>query len=223
MKASRSLEDIKNSWQDLSNDRLKKDVSAGDMQRIVRQKSRGELNKIKRKLLFETILSILLLPVYLVYIHKVNMALAYLTDIFLVVAVAALSIPSIRLLRIGKFRNQETLVFLRKFVFHFNKTIKGSVIILSVIFPLFFLSAAVLGYSQSYQTRTASEHFEIINLGNLDQSTITIGITILGLLVLSSVVLLFIKLYYTVVYGKHVNNLKSFLNELEASDNENAG
>ena len=72
MKASNRLEEIKSSWQGLSKDNLKKDVSAGDVRKMIRKKSKGELTKIKRKLLIETILSAGLLPFMLVYIHKMD-------------------------------------------------------------------------------------------------------------------------------------------------------
>lgn len=222
MKASNSLEDIKSSWQELSNDKLKKDVSVGDLQHLIRKKSKGELSKIKRKLLIETIISALLLPVYLVYIHRVNHDLAYLTDAFLTVTIVALSVPSIRLLKIGKLRNQETIVFLRKFVYHFNKTIKSSVTVLVVLFPVFFISSAVMGFIKGYHAseNTTAAH-KILQFGNIDNSTVVIGLGILGLILLCSGVLFLIKIYYMLMYGKHVKNLKHFLAELEENENEN--
>jgi hypothetical protein len=122
MKASDRLEQIKNSWQELSIDRLKKDVSAGEVRKMIRKKSKGELTKIKRKLLIETILSAVLLPVMLVYIHRMDSVFAYITDVFLIIYFGALAFPTMRILRIGRLKNQETIIFLRKFVYHFQKS-----------------------------------------------------------------------------------------------------
>lgn len=220
MKASNQLEDIKNSWQELSKDRLKKDVSAKDVRKMIRQKSRGELTKIKRKLLIETILSAILLPFMLIYIHRMDSVFAYMTDAFLIIYFGALAFPTMRILRIGRLKNQETLIFLRKFVFHFRKAIKTGAIILVVVFPIYFIASFVMGFVKGYESAGNGTPFDFNTISNLDGSTIIIGAAIIVLLLLVIGFLFLIKLYYMLMYGKHVRNFKSFLLELEKHEAE---
>jgi len=220
MKASNRLEDIKTSWQELSKDKLKKDVSAGDVRKMIRKKSKGELTKIKRKLLIESVLSVILLPFMLIYIHRMDSVFAYMTDAFLIIYFAALIFPTMRIMRIGKLKNQETIVFLRKFVFHFRKAVRTGAIILIVLFPIYFLASFVMGFIKGYESAGSGATFDFSTLSNLDGSTIIIGIAIIALLILITGFLFLIKLYYMLMYGKHVRNLKSFLADLERHEAE---
>lgn len=220
MKASKRLEEIKNSWQELSKDRLKKDITAGEVRKMIRQKSKGELTKIKRKLLIETVLSAVLLPFMLVYIHRLDSVFAYMTDAFLVIYFGALAFPTMRILRIGRLKNQETIIFLRKFVYHFRKAIKTGAIILVVLFPVYFIASFVMGFVKGYESAGNSAPFDLNAITGLDGSTILIGAAIIVLVLLVIGFLFLIKLYYMLMYGKHVKNLKSFLAELEKHEAE---
>ncbi len=216
MKASKRLEEIKSSWQELSKDKLKKDVSVGKVKKMIRKKSRGELTKIKRKLLVETILSAVLLPFMLVYVHRMDITFAYFTDAFLIIYFGALAFPTMRILRIGRLKNQETIVFLRKFVYHFRKAVRTGAIILVVLFPIYFIASFVMGFLKG---RNAP--FDLSSITSLDSSTLLIGAAVIVLLLLIIGFLFLIKLYYMLMYGKHVRNLKNFLTELERHEAEN--
>ncbi len=219
MKASDRLEQIKNSWQELSIDRLKKDVSAGEVRKMIRKKSKGELTKIKRKLLIETILSAVLLPVILVYIHRMDSFFAYITDAFLIIYSGALAFPTMRILRIGRLKNQETIIFLRKFVYHFRKAIRTGAIILVVLFPIYFIAAFIIGFSKGYEY-AGNSHFNFNTITSLDGSAILIGAAIVVLVLMVIGFLFLIKLYYMLMYGKHIRNLKNFLADLERHEAE---
>jgi len=220
MKASNRLEDIKSSWQGLSKDNLKKDVSAGDVRKLIRKKSKGELTKIKRKLLIETILSAVLLPFMLVYIHRMDSVFAYMTDAFLIFYFGALAFPTMRILRIGRLKNQETIVFLRKFVFHFRKAVRTGAIILIILFPICFIASVIMGFVKGFESGGNGTPFDFSTISNLDGSTLIIGAAVVVLVLMVIGFLFLIKLYYMLMYGKHVRNLKSFLAELEKHEAE---
>ena len=187
---------------------------------MIRKKSKSELTKIKRKLLVETILSTVLLPFMLVYVHRLDSTFAYMTDAFLVIYFGALAFPTMRILRIGQLKNQETIVFLRKFVYYFRKAIKTGAVILVVLFPVYFIASFVMGFLKGYQSGGNGIPFDISAITSIDSSTIIVGAAIVVLLLLIIGFLFLIKLYYVLMYGRHVRNLKSFLTELEKHEAE---
>ena len=109
---------------------------------------------------------------------------------------------------------------MRKFVFHFKKAVRTGAIILVVLFPIYFVASFAMGFMKGYESGGNGSPFDFSTLSNLDGSTIIIGVAIVALLLMVVGFLFLLKLYYMLMYGKHVRNLKSFLGELERHEAE---
>ena len=215
MKQLDSLDQLKESWKLLSADTLKKELSVHEIEKIIRQKSKSELDKIKRKLFIETIISFSFLPFIIIYMHKIITSSIWILDIYLVIIFLAFGIPALRLFKTGKFKNQETKVFLAKFIFRFEQSIKTTLILSAILIPLGGIIGGVMGFLAGLRgdPKPVSDYGIFLRHHfNSPSELLIVSIIVLVLVILST--LFFIKVYYVLMYSKHIKNMKNFLQEL---------
>lgn len=216
MKASNPLEDLKNTWKGLSNEKLKKEVSTEDIKKLIRKKSISELIKVRRKLSIEAILNIIAVPFFIIWIHSKMDNHAYIFDLLILIAVVVYFLPIIGFYKIGKIKYQETKKYLSNFIIKLKRFIKFQIIAGTIAFPVAIIVGILLA-----ELKSSNDKLNLLNIGktNFENIALLIGISTI-LLTITLIAMLIIRAYYRKLYMKHVISLSQYLYELQSHEKE---
>lgn len=199
MSNNMELENMKNAWQSLSNADLKKDIDKDAIEKMMRSKSKSELNKLILTFVIELLVSIPIIIVGMAWIRHLGSTSDYVWvfDVFMVGAVVFLLIPMRRFLKLGKFREQSTVVYLEKLTSIFDQVIKTvlnfSRVFIAVSFPIGMLLGGL----------DVHEEWMIFIISMLICMPFYFGLMFL------------LKWYYRFFYGRRIARMKEYLRELK--------
>ncbi len=215
MKSFNDIDAIRSEWNKLSNSNLKKFRTTEEIEAITKQKSRNEIDKMKRKFIIENAIGFPILIIWFIYVNIWGEPLESL--IFNVLFGCALVITIfvlIPLKKIGKMNESTIREFLTNTVSVFRKSYKTLVILSIIIFPICFVGGFAMGLVQDAD----------MDFINKMQKTFCSTFAIVkgaGIFVLVSFLGYFgIRWYYKKMYLQHISNLENMLNELDKIEEE---
>ncbi len=196
------LNDIKNSWQSIDSNDLKKVISKEDISKLLRKKSKTQLDKIKYTAIIESCIGIPLITLIGIYSSKP----LYYGIIMLIVIIIGM-VPTIRIFRLGKFENQPTIEYLKKFTITLDYILKSYLLISKYLYSI--MAFVILPISI------------FINSDSFIKEDILIVMAMSFFLFIIYIPIYFlVKLYYKALYQKPNDRLKIILAELEEAENE---
>lgn len=207
MSNNMDLDSMKSAWQSLSSAGLKKDIDKDAIEKMMRRKSKSELNKILLTFTLECLLGIPIIIFMMITMHREapDMNHIWICDFFMVGMLMFLMVPLRQFLKVGKFREQSTVIYLEKLTSVFDKIIKTilniSKVFLVIAFPVGLLSAGL----------DICEDLKFLVIAMLVYVPFYIGIIFLS------------KCYYQFFYCRRINRMKEYLRELkvDVSDEDN--
>jgi len=213
MKAFTNIDELKSAWAKQSGASLKQKLSATEIEAITRQKSKSELEIIKRKFIIESLISVPFLILILVGVNIWgNSFEALVFNTLMASALIILSIPALNFLRVGKLKSQATSVFLNKAVPTIKQVIRAIQIISTVLFPISFVCGFIIGIVR------ASGKTELADICDILCSYIAMGVGLFFLILSSFGGYYFVKYYYKLIYKKNVDNLEQLMLELNETE-----
>ncbi len=212
MKNFNDIDILRSEWRKLSNSNLKKYRTTEEIEVITRQKSKNEINKIKRKFIIENAIGYPLLLGVCIFINLWSAPReAIIFNILMGVMMLIIFILMIPLLKMRKIDDMPIALYLTNTV-SLLKRMDHLVQLISIIFiPVCFLCGVATGVMHG-----VDEDFSVI-MDKIIHSKLALT-TLIGSLVLMSVSGFFmVKYYYKKMYGKHITNLEKILDELNQS------
>ena len=200
------LSDLKKSWKSLEDNDLKKDISKEDISKLLRKKSKTQLDKIKYTAIIEATIGIPIIILFAIYSPKMFTVNSWLLNTFMFIMLIILIIPTLKLFRIGRFQNQSTIEYLKKFTSISDYILKSYLTIIKV-----FLSIGVI------------IPLIINDLSRLDgiKDILIFGVVFIIFCFIVYVPMYFLlKWYYKTLYQKPNDKLKIILEELEENENQ---
>ncbi len=205
--SSVDINKIKSSWQSLSDASLKKEVAKPDIEKMMRKKSKSELRKILTTFIVETVVCIPILILIWIGIHHSQEQYSWLFDVFMCVAMVLVLYPVLRLFKIGKFHDYATLPYLERFIGVFDYIIRT--ILNRAKWLLVF--AGPLGAFMGVLSSGA-------HMNSADM--IVVGVAILLYIPFGFGLYFILKWYYKRFYGRRVDTLRDYCEELQKDISE---
>jgi hypothetical protein len=199
------LDDLKNAWKTISETESKKDYSVQELEKIVRKKSNNELAKIRRKILLEWGVGILLSVFLVLFIRIVNPSDAKFALLFIGVILLVSFFPYISIFQLKFSSHTDLLSYLREFIFRFQNLVKQYIRMSAILVPIAGIGGFLLGL---HSTTNNDEWFDFFTLSNLLLLAFFILLISFGGYWLQG-------RYFKWVYGKNIQRLKVCLEELE--------
>ncbi len=196
------LDELKNIWQQTSLENMSAQVIENDeFSMMMKGKSNDVIARLKKNMMFEFIISILFIPIFLYFIFFTDIAVfhKYVCSTLIFTTVATLVVFWFEYRSLQAFETRLSLITsLRITVEQFSKFVRIYLIINYVLlFPMMFYGM-VVGVELTGQELSL---------------TFLIGITVIT----SPLGYFWVKFYIRKVYGQHLDKLKSCLAELEES------
>jgi len=199
------LDNLKEAWKTFSELSSEQGYNSKELQRIVRKRSNHELIKIRRKLLMEWSVAIILSLLLVLFIRMINPADTHLAVIFILVILGVSLVPYIRVFRL-KFSSHTNLKnYLNAFIQRFEKLIEQYIQLSTILIPLATLGAFLLGMHSS---ATQTEWTIFITWK-------TMGIVLIIVLGISIGGRWLQRRYFNWIYGKNLKRLQLCLDDLE--------
>jgi len=199
------LDNLKRAWQTISEAESKKDYSTDDLKRIVKKKSNNELVKIRRKIIFEWSMAIVLSVFLVLFIHFINPADTNYALLFIGVILAISFFPYLSILQL-KFSNTTHLKdYLIDFIARFDKLVKQYIRMATILIPVAGLGGFLLGFHSAAGQDEWDGFFTILNLFLV---VFFVGLVSLGGCWVQ-------RRYFKWIYGKNIQRLRDCLTELE--------
>lgn len=197
------IKKLKEAWKGLDKMVEKKQCEVEQLRKIVQKKSHNELQKIKRKLLIDIVLSTILF-VFLLFVVKkiVPTHLFWYLFLFVVSVIIIGAIPYLRICKLNLNFEVNLKQHLTLFLQNFEKLYKG---IYFLLIPFVVVGSYVLSHFIWGSSDKA-----------LSASRLVVGIVVVvGLSFLSFFVE---KCYFNWLYSNNLNQLKKLLKDLEEED-----
>lgn len=194
------IKKLKEAWKSLDKIAEKKQCEVDRLRKIVQKKTHNELQKIKRKLLIDIILSTMLFVSFLFFVKKiVPTHLFWYLFLFVVSVIIIGAIPYLRIRKLNLNFTVNLKQHLTLFLENFEKLYKG-------IYFLLIPFVVVGSYVLSYFAWGSNDNV-------LSVSKLLVGvIVVVGLSLLSFYIE---KYYFNWLYKSNLNRLRKLLKDLE--------
>lgn len=207
MNSNVDIDKIKRSWQTLSDASLKKEVTKSDIEKMMRKKSKSELRKMLVTFLIETLVSVPVLILLWIYMHRMSVNYVWAFDVFMGFTIVLILQPGLKIFKVGKFHDYTTVDYLERFIEIFdyivNTILKRSKWLLCFAGPL----GGLLGF-----------------LSSMDQfvwrDMLVIGVVMLLFVPFGLGLYFVLRWYYKHFYGKRVDRLREYCDELQKNYDE---
>jgi len=206
------LDNIKNAWKAISEAGAGMEYSAEELHKIVRKRSNNELDKIRRKILLEWSLAIVLSVLLVLFIHLVNPADTRLA-LFFIGAILALSLmPYVKVIRLKYSNHPDLRTYLREFIVQFNRLIQQYIRMATFVIPLAGLGGFLFGLHGATTPQEWQQFFTGFN----------VVLLVLFVAVISMAGYWLQRRYFKWIYGKNMQRLNNCLADLDevGCDNE---
>lgn len=205
---SNNMDNLKNAWKTITESGYRKEYSSGELMKIVRKKSNNELTKIRRKLIIEWALSIILSLFIVVFIKIVNNGDTIYALTFVGLILIASFFPYLNIMRIKSDSQSDLKSYLKEFIGGFERLIDQYLKIATILMPITVAGGTLLGVHSSLSADEWSHFFET--------EIIIILVFLVGFLSFGAY--WFLKKYFGWNYGKNLKRLKDCLADLEKAN-----
>ena len=205
------LDNYKNAWKTIAETELKKEYSVDDLKKIVKKRSNSELSKIRRKLIFEWALSLVLSVFLVAYMNFVNPSETRFAIAFVIVVFVVSFAPYMRILKFQLSQNSDLRTYLKGFLDAFNTMINQYVKLSVFLIPIASIGAFILGAQIGFDMESWAELFAAVNFIWLILSLFFIGVASYWIP----------RKYFKLIYGKNIKRLENCLSDLEEAENGN--
>ncbi|OFZ27074.1 MAG: hypothetical protein A2437_16330 [Bacteroidetes bacterium RIFOXYC2_FULL_40_12] len=202
------LDNLRNAWKAISDRGSLKDYSAEEIKRIVKGRSNNELAKIRRKIITEWSVALLLSLAMVLYVRFINPGDTKFALAFIIIILAFSFIPYYKVIRL-KFSNHTDLkTYLTEFINRFEKLVRQYIRMSVFLMPLAGLGGFMLGF---HSAATQTEWHGLMKWINV--------LLILGFLVMISWGGYWLQQrYFSWIYGKNIQRLRECLADLEEAE-----
>lgn len=204
------LDNLKEAWKTLSDVQRGKQYSQSELMQLVKRKSNNELLKIRRKLLLEWSMVIILSVLLVLYIGWLNPSDALFAVIFLLVVLGVSLVPYLNLLKFKMVHYTDLRSHLTEFIARYDKMVSEYTRMSFITIPIGVLGGFAFGYHSHGARYGWSDLFE----------TKKFIILIVLLIVISLGGCYLQKSYFKWFYGKNLDRIKQCLTELDEAEQE---
>lgn len=196
---------LKKAWVDFSDVSTSKKFTKEELNKIVKQDSNNELQKIKRKLLLEWGLAIVisLLMVVIVGLKKSSDIIYALLFVMIILGVSF--VPYYNVFRFRIHQNNDLKTHLTNYIGAFNQLVAQYIRMSTILIPVSGLGGFLLGFHSSVESQVWVSLFTIKNI---------------LILVCSVAAISFVggwvqRRYFTWIYGSNIKRLQKCLDDLD--------
>ncbi len=202
------LDDLRNAWKTISNQRSLKNYSADEIRRIVKGRSNNELSKIRRKIITEWSIALLLTMAMVLYVRFINPSDTTYALLFILVILAISFVPYYKIIRLKFSTHTDLKTYLTEFLKRFEKLVSQYIRMSVFLMPLAGLGGFILGF---HSAASHIEWHELLKWMNL--------FYILGFLLLFSWGGYWLqRRYFSLIYGKNIHRLRECITDLEEAE-----
>lgn len=199
------LDNLKNAWKTISDKGGSKSYSADEIRRMVKGRSKNELAKIRRKIISEWTLALLLSFGMVLFVRLINPSDTKFALLFILLILTFSSVPYYNVIRLKYSNHSDLKTYLTEFIARFEKLVQQYIRMSVFLMPLAGLGGFMLGF---HSAATQTEWHGLLKLINL--------LLIAGFLVMISWGGYWLqRRYFTWVYGKNIQRLRDCLTDLE--------
>ncbi len=204
------LDNLKEAWKTLSDAQRDKQYSQNELMQLVKRKSNNELLRIRRKLLLEWTM-VMVLSVFLVlYIGWLNPSDALFAVIFLLVILGVGFVPYLNLIRFKMVHYTDLRSHLTELITRYDKMVSEYTRMSFVTIPIGVLGGFAFGFHSHGSRYGWSDLFEAKKF-----------ILLIALLVIISLGGCYLqKSYFRWLYGRNLNRIKQCIVELDEAEQE---
>lgn len=202
------FDSLKNAWNAIAGTDSEKGYSTDELRKIVRRKSNNELEKIRRKIIVEWSLALVLSVLLVFVINFINASDTKWALLFVGLILAVSFIPYIKVLRLKITNHPNLKTYLNAFILTMNELINRYIRMAAFIIPLAGLGGFLLGF---HSTSTPDEWLALF-------TPLYLLVLFLFVFVISLGGFWFQKRYFKWMYGKNMERLQSCLTDLNEVD-----
>lgn len=197
------LDKLKGAWQVASESSDTYSLEA--IRKMVKKRSKNELSKIQRKLIIESITSILLSFCFIFYVHYIDSTKTFISGLYILLVMGVSLIPYFKILRFSYGQNRDLKSHLSLFISQFDRLVSQYIKMYVFLIPIAIFGAYMLGFVIGVDSGMSEYEFRLMDV--LIGLLIIVGITLMGYAVL--------RKYFNWIYGKNLERLRDCLSELE--------
>lgn len=202
------LEKLKNTWHAVVDSDTSKSFSSDELKRIVNRRSNNEISKIRRKIIFECVISILFSVGLIVFVQIIDSSKTIWVSLYISLIVALSLFPYLKVVRFSVNGGSDLKQHLSSYIKAFDNLVYQSVKIYTFLIPIGMLSAYLLGFSIGVHLENKVYEFRTLDL--------IIGLTVVGSVTFIGYLIL--KRYFKWIYGKNISRLKDCLADLNRGE-----
>jgi len=202
------LDNFKNAWKSMAELRTKDEYSAVEIKKLVTGRSNNELSKIRRKIIVEWAMAILLSLFLVLFIYFINPKDAPYALLLVLIILSISFVPYIKVIRLKYSSHADLKTYLSLFIYRFEKLIKQYIQMAAILVPIAGVGGFLLGLHSVASIEGQEEIFSFKNL----------LIAVLLVVVVSFSGFWLQKRYFTWIYGKNIQRLRNCLNDLEEAE-----
>ncbi len=199
------IDNLKDAWKTISDVGSQKEYSADELKKIVKKQSNNELAKIRRKIIFEWTVALILSVFLVIFISSTKPADTIYALIFIVVIFGLSFVPYLNVIKL-KFTSDTNLKnYLKEFVSRFDNLVKKYMRMAVILYPIAGFGGFLLGLHSKLSKDEWNSFFT-------SESIIWIIIILISISLLGCWIQ---KKYFNWLYGKNIDRLRDCLKNLE--------
>jgi len=202
------LNELKHAWKTIADSRNGCEYSLIEIKKIVKGRSNNELLKIRRKIIFEWSIALLLSLSLVLFIYFFNPNDTYLAVLLVSIILAISFVPYIKVLRLKFSSHPDLKTYLTEFIHRFERLIKQYIQMAALLMPIAGVGGFLLGIRSTALQINWNGLFQFKNL--IIAFLIAVLVSLLGYWLQ--------RRYFKWVYGKNIQRLRDCLNDLEEVD-----
>jgi hypothetical protein len=202
------LDSFKNAWKSMAEIRTKEEFSAEEIKKLVTGRSNNELSKIRRKIIVEWAMAIMLSLFLVLFVYFVNPKDAPYALLLVLIILSISFVPYIKVIRLKYSSHADLKTYLSLFLYRFEKLIKQYIQMAAILVPIAGVGGFLLGLHSVANIEGQAEILGVMDL----------LIAILVVMVVSISGFWLQKRYFTWIYGKNIQRLRNCLKDLEEAE-----
>jgi lysylphosphatidylglycerol synthetase-like protein (DUF2156 family) len=203
------LDKLKHAWKTMADFRSNNEYSVEEIKKMVSGRSNNELSLIRRKIIIEWSMALLLSLFLVLFIYFFNPGDTRYALLLVLIILAVSFVPYLKVIRLKHSSHTNLKIYLAEFIFRFEKLIKQYIQMAAILMPIAGLGGFLLGL---HSVANQSEWEVMFKLTNL-------VLVFLLVILISFVGYWMQKRYFAWIYGKNMERLRNCLKDLEEADN----
>jgi len=204
------LNELKHAWKTMADSRTVNEYSVEEIRKIVKGRSNNELLKIRRKIIIEWTMALLLSLFLVLFIYFFNPSDTPFALLLVTIILAISFVPYIKVIRLKYSRHPDLKTYLTEFIIRFERLIKQYVQMAAILIPI----AGAGGFLLGIHSTAAQSNWDVFFIFR------NVVLALLILVAVSFTGYWLQKRYFTWVYGKNIQRLRDCLNDLEEVEHQ---